>query len=168
MEDKKAKTCCFTGHRPVALPWKSKETGVEFVIFKHRLRLAIEKAIDEGYRYFITGMAQGVDIIAAEMVIDIKRDNPEIKLECAIPCKNQFNGWNKINCLRYDDIVKRADVVTYVTEEEYTEGCMKLRNEYMVNNSSLVIAGFNGKRGGTKQTIGLAYKSGLKVVIIEP
>ena len=38
----------------------------------------------------------------------------------------------------------------------------------MVENSSLLIALFDGKSGGTKSTIDYAKKKGLKIVIIAP
>lgn len=168
MEFDRATTCCFTGHRPSALPWKYNEKGVDFVMFRHRLRVAVEKAIERGYTRFITGMAQGVDLIAAEVVLDFKRENPSIILECAVPCKNQQADWNEENKIRYNEILRVADRVTFITDQDYTEGCMKKRNEYMIENSSLVIAGFNGKVGGTKQTISLARKKGVEVITIKP
>ena len=42
------------------------------------------------------------------------------------------------------------------------------RNEYMLNNSSLVIALYNGLGGGTKSTIDKAKKKGIDVVVIKP
>ena len=45
---------------------------------------------------------------------------------------------------------------------------MQERNEYMLKNSSLVIALFNGCAGGTKSTILKAKKMGLKIDVIQP
>ena len=45
---------------------------------------------------------------------------------------------------------------------------MQERNEYMLKNSSKVIALFNGIAGGTKSTIDKAKSMGLKVEIIKP
>lgn len=42
------------------------------------------------------------------------------------------------------------------------------RNKFMVDNSSLIIALFNGLSGGTKTTIDYALKQGLELVIIKP
>jgi len=42
------------------------------------------------------------------------------------------------------------------------------RNDYMLNNSSLVIALYNGKGGGTGYTVRNAQKKGLETIIIEP
>ena len=45
---------------------------------------------------------------------------------------------------------------------------MQERNKYMIDNSSLVIALYNGKVGGTKQTIEHAKQQGPEVIVIEP
>ncbi|MBQ9118266.1 MAG: hypothetical protein IJY11_03585 [Clostridia bacterium] len=42
------------------------------------------------------------------------------------------------------------------------------RNDYMLNNSSLVIALYNGKGGGTGYTVKNAKQKGLETIIIEP
>lgn len=49
------------------------------------LAAAIDQAIAEGYTTFISGMAKGVDIWAAEIVLDRRAQNPDIKLVCAVP-----------------------------------------------------------------------------------
>lgn len=51
---------------------------------------------------------------------------------------------------------------------KYVDGCMKERNQYMINNSSLVIALFNGQWGKTKQTIEYAKSQGVEVITINP
>ena len=54
--------CCFTGHRPEKLSLSETEV-------KPLLEKAIDTAIQNGYTTFITGMAPGVDIWAAEIVL---------------------------------------------------------------------------------------------------
>lgn len=60
-------TYCFTGHRPQSLPWKFRESGIRFWLFKKKLKKIVEKSINDGYTHFISGMALGVDMIAAEI-----------------------------------------------------------------------------------------------------
>ena len=45
---------------------------------------------------------------------------------------------------------------------------MQQRNKYMIDNSSVLIALFNGKAGGTKQTVDYAKQQGLEILTIEP
>ena len=69
----KDKTCCFTGHRPEKL--KRNETQV-----KEALEMAIEAAVSRGFTHFISGMARGVDLWAAQLVLELKKQNPDVKL----------------------------------------------------------------------------------------
>ena len=67
-------TCCFTGHRPEKL-----RISEQAVI--SQLEAAIQDAIREGYTTFISGMAKGVDIWGAELVLQY----PQVRLVCAVP-----------------------------------------------------------------------------------
>lgn len=167
MDNRKFYTLCFTGHRSQKLPWRFDEEDKRCVNMKNTTKEKIEQSIREGYIYFISGMALGFDMICAEIVLEFKKNYPNIKLVCAIPCKYQDKLWSEEYKKRYKRILKQADIVRYISEE-YTKTCMIERNEYMLNNSSLVIALYNGLAGGTKSTILKAEKMGLKIDIIEP
>ena len=159
--------CCFTGHRPNKLPWRYSEKGIRFFFFRRKLREPILNAINDGYDYFISGMALGIDMLCAEIVLELKKKRPNIKLECAIPCLNQTAKWNVQSKVRYNNILKQADKITYVSDCNYYNCCMAKRNKYMIDNSSMLIAVYNGREGGTKQTIEMAKKANLKLVLLK-
>lgn len=161
--------CCFTGHRPTQLPWQYNESGIRYWAFKRRFRKAIISSIEEGYKHFISGMALGVDMIAAEIVLELKATYPDIILECALPCINQTAKWNDESIMRYQNILSLADKVTTVSDTLYFNGCMAKRNKYMIDHSNRVIAVYNGKKsGGTYQTINMAKIANKEVVIVKP
>ena len=54
--------CCFTGHRP-------EKIGIPEGTVIALLDKAISEAIQSGYSTFISGMARGVEIWAAEIVL---------------------------------------------------------------------------------------------------
>ena len=123
-------------------------------------------AIDTGVTHFISGMAEGVNLLAAELVLDLKWDYPFISLECAIPFIGQQQRYYQNNYERYQRIIKRADKVT-ILSNQYFKGCLFERNKYMIDNSSILIAVFNGvKTGGTFQTIALAKKKNLEIWLV--
>lgn len=157
----------FTGHRPQKLPWGFNENDERFIDMKNRTRIEIENAIQKGYHTFLCGMALGFDMMCAELVLELKKKYPHIKLIGAIPCKNQSDRWNSIQKARYQKLLKQLDKIRCIYDT-YIDGCMQERNQYMINNSSLVIALFNGKNGGTKTTIDYAKSLGKEVVIITP
>lgn len=162
------KKCCFTGHRPKALPFGYNENEAGCIKLKELLYENIEKLITKnGVTHFISGMAIGVDIYAAEAVLKLKEKYPKITLECAIPCKTQTNKWGKNWRERYSNILSRSDKETLL-QMHYTTDCMMKRNEYMVNRSDVVIAVWNGTKSGTGKTVNYAIDNGKKVIIIDP
>ena len=88
-------TCCFTGHRPIKLPWGLNESDPRCVKLKNDLRSALLQAYVQGYRHFICGMALGCDTYFAETVLDLKSEFSDITLEAAVPCDNQAEKWNR-------------------------------------------------------------------------
>ncbi len=160
-------TVCFTGHRSQKLPWRFNEEDVRYKLTRIEVKKEIEKAILKGKSQFISGMALGFDMMCAEIVLELKKKYPNICLICAVPCKNQDAKWNKHQQERYKRILNQADKIRCIYDH-YTQNCMQERNRYMVNASSLVIALFNGKNGGTQKTIEYAEKQGKEIVIIRP
>lgn len=161
-------TLCFTGHRSQKLPWGFNENDERCLIMKDKLKKQIELAIKRGYDTFITGMALGFDMICAESVLELKNKFPNIRLIGALPCKNQDCKWPPKQQERYRNLLKQLDAIRCVNDEYTGPECMLERNRYMINNSSIVIALFNGKPGGTKKTIEYAKEQGKEIIIIEP
>ena len=149
------KTCCFTGHRKLGMTERELEDMLDALI---------EKALVKGYNRFISGAAVGFDTLAAERVIFFKAAGWDIRLELAIPCKDHDKFWSDKQKRRFKHICEFADFIGNVTPTlPYNEHSMMLRNKYMVNESSLVIAYFNGKKSGTKNTLDYAENKGLEI-----
>ncbi len=165
----KQNTCCFTGHRPNKLPFGCDEACMDCVRLRIRLAVEIEEMRQKGVTTFLTGMAQGVDIWGAEIVLDLKRayaDKP-IYLVAVIPYKGQADRWTRTYRDRYDHILAAADDMVML-RPHYATGCLYERSRYMVDNAGHMIAVFDGKPGETKYTVDCARKKGLDVVIINP
>ena len=79
--------CCFTGHRPEKLIRSEAE-------IKKDLEAAILQAINDGFVTFITGMARGVDIWAAEIVLQLRKQNPNLHLIAASPYEGFESRWS--------------------------------------------------------------------------
>lgn len=160
------KVCCFTGHRPQSLPFGFNESDERCVLLKRTICEKIISLITQyGVRHFISGMAIGVDMYAAEIVLSLRSEYPDITLECAIPCETQSAKWSASLRERYNSIVSRCDKKT-VLQNHYTYDCMYKRNKYMVDNSDFVIAVWNGKVSGTGKTVRYAESQGKKVILI--
>ena len=159
-------TCCFTGHRPVKLPWGTRENDPRCIELKERIAATLNGIYESGYRHYICGMAIGCDTYFAEAVLALKELYSDVTLEAAIPCDNQSEKWTHQQQNQYEELVRQCDVVTYVSHM-YTAGCMMKRNQYMIDASSLLLACFNGKSSGTMNTILYAERNGVRSIILE-
>lgn len=158
-KEERLHTACFTGHRPEKL------TQPETEIVKG-LMGEIHRAIEDGLYVFISGMARGVDIRAAEIVLGLRAEGKHVQLLCASPYEGVERGWNPHWQERYKAVLRAADAVRFICPH-YSKSCFQMRNEWMVNHASRVIAVFNGQKSGTKNTIDYAKKMGVAVAYIE-
>ena len=151
----KEKTCCFTGHRNIPL--------LKRKAIAQRLNDELMALINNGYQYFGTGGALGFDTLAAQTVLEFRKQYPDIKLILVLPCETQTRGWKSKDIQIYEEIKGQADKVVY-TSKEYTRGCMHKRNRHLVDNSSFCICYLTESTGGTAYTVDYANKKGLPVV----
>ena len=154
-QEKRLHRCCFTGHRPEKLLHDE-------AFYLEALHRAIHDAIEAGYSTFITGMARGVDIWAAELVLSFRRTNPDIHLICALPHPGFEQRWAMTWQRRYRAILEAADL-TRIICPSFSMGSYQVRNEWMVDHSSLVIAVYNGEAGGTRNTLEYAKQQGVNI-----
>ena len=151
--------CCFTGHRPEKL------SRTERAI-KSDLKKEIKQAIKDGYTVYLTGMARGTDLWAAEIVLALRKRNKDLKLICAVPYEGFELRWSEHWQNLYRQILAEADLVK-VIGNGYHPGIFQIRNEWMVDRSTRVIAVYNGQAGGTKNTICYADRHSIPVRSID-
>lgn len=152
-------TCFFTGHRFIK--------KIEIDAIRERIMHEAEILInDKGVTDFITGGAQGFDTIAARAIIKLKEKYDYIKLHLYLPCYDHMKGWSLNAQYTARIIMSYADSKTYVTEDNYFEGCMQLRNKKMADDAEYCIAYLINPRSGTAQTLKYAENMGDTVINI--
>ena len=151
----KRKTVCFTGHRKIP--------PEQVTTLSRRIKQVLIELIEAGNLYFGAGGALGFDTIAAQTVLDLRTEYPQIKLILVLPCLSQTRGWSERDIKIYDDIKSKADKVVY-TSQEYTRGCMHKRNRHLVDNSSTCVCYLTERTGGTAYTVDYAHKNNLTVI----
>ncbi|PKM41276.1 MAG: DUF1273 domain-containing protein [Firmicutes bacterium HGW-Firmicutes-9] len=154
--------CCFTGHRPDALPAHGDESSEEMQHLLYCLSRAVDAAIEDGVTEFFVGGAQGFDTIAAECVLQKRTQHPSLSLHLALPGQNQTTGWSARDKARYQVILDEATEVWYAAELCSPES-MRRRNRYLVDNTGRCIAYLRRMRGGTLYTVNYALDSGIPV-----
>jgi uncharacterized phage-like protein YoqJ len=160
--------CSFTGHRAEKLPWKD-ETSKQAEDFKMQLCIEIVHKIKAGCDTFYTGMCNGVDIIAGEMVLELKETFLNIKLIAVIPYEDFACSWSEEWRERYFDLLANVDDEVLLNHK-YKSKCFKQRNGYLVKHAGHIIAVHNDgdNKSGTHQTINMAKRRDRSIVIIEP
>lgn len=165
--DERLLTCSFTGYRPSKLPFRITHNSEEYRKLRETLEKEIRLMINNGVKFFLTGMAQGIDMICGEIILELKKEF-DIYLFCIIPCKNHHIGLNNKSLEVYNKLISAATGIIYTSEEEYSKGCMTKRNRYLVDNAEYILAVFDGQKGGTMSTINYAKKKKKTITIINP
>ena len=157
--ENEVKKCCFTGYRPSKMPFLLDSKNKEYNNFENALFKELTNIINLGCTTFYTGMAMGFDIIAAEAVLLLKKinSNQKISLVCVLPFDNQEESFYKEWKIRYYNVLNECDEKV-VLSQNYYKGCYQKRNIYMVDNSDCVLTWYDGKAGGTRNTLDYAAK----------
>ena len=153
--DMRKHTCCFSGHRRIP--------NEDLLIIKQKLMGAITSAIKDGYIFFGAGGALGFDTLAAQTVLELKKQYAHIRLILVLPCLSQARYWREQDISEYELIKRSADKVVY-TSQEYSYDCMHKRNRHLVENSSLCICYLKEESGGTAYTVKYAESRGLRII----
>lgn len=162
-------SAAFTGYRPQKLPFGNDLTHPDAIKLRAALHKEYEKLVLRGFRFFYTGGALGSDLMAAEVILELKHQygHRELCHKLCLPCLNHCAKWRREDIVRLEKIKRDSDVI-YVSERPYFSGCMQLRNQYMVDASAVLIAVYDGRSGGTKNTVDYAQGKGRKIVEIRP
>ena len=78
------KTCCVTGHRDI--PQK------EMNHVRAALRREIDCAVADGYTCFMSGFAEGADQYFVEIVMELQKENPALKLIAVLPYRKRLDS----------------------------------------------------------------------------
>jgi len=146
--------CCVTGHRAFDI---SKIDNV-----KRELRREILAAIADGYTWFLSGMAEGTDLYFAEIVSELKSDNPTLNLEAVLAHPRRLDSKNK----DFQRLLKTCNNVV-IRSLKFSPNCYPKRSRYMVMQSSRVIAVYDGRaKGGTVTAMRYASALGCELRVI--
>lgn len=169
---------CFTGHRTSRIgSYRDDERFRELTMKTAMLMLAraVDLALQQGYRTFISGLAEGTDLWCSDYVLKKKMRDPEIKLIGVMPYLRHGERLNS----KWRELLARTElgadmlistnpdprIVFSSSGSSVQRGLYRERNYFMVDNSSAVIAFINEdlSHSGTHQTVAYAERLGRKI-----
>ena len=150
-----SRTAAFTGHRTYC--------GQADAL----LGRLLEQLYGRGFRTFLSGMAVGFDLAAAEAVAALRVRHPDVRLVAVVPFRGQERRFRSADRTRWERIVAEADAVEFLAEG-YHPGCYAVRNRHLVARASLVVAWYDGSPGGTQYTVREALRGGRELINLHP
>lgn len=144
---------CGTGHRP------NKLGGYGPDVFARLVDLATKAIKKYQPSSVISGVALGWDMALASAAIDLG-----VPFTAAVPFEGQETRWPETNRSIYRQSLSKATKVVYVCDPGYAAWKMQRRNEWMVDNASLVLALWDGSPGGTGNCAEYAHRIAKPVV----
>lgn len=157
--DKRAQTCCFSGHRTIP----SDQLSIVAAKTEQVIRNLITK---RKILFFGVGGAVGYDLLAAQIVLNLRRTEfPWIKVILIYPFDGYQDLWTQSQREQYAQIWNQFDKRVCISKKGSKETFLA-RNRHMVDHSSVLICYYNEKqfRSGTGQCVRYAKKQGLEVI----
>lgn len=152
---------CGTGHRPDKI-WSDDPYSYINHIKLSAFAMHIISRWERQPTAIISGMALGWDLGLAEAAIGLG-----IPLIAAVPFVGQERRWPRESRELYHNLLNEATGAHIVTDGPYAVWKMFKRNQYMVDNSDMVFAFWNGdETGGTANTVKYAKKRDKPIYIV--
>ncbi|MCD9025010.1 DUF1273 domain-containing protein [Cohnella silvisoli] len=113
------KNLLVTGYRAHELSiFDQKHKGIPYI--KKAIAAKLIPLIEEELEWVITPGQYGVDLWACEVVIELKKQYPDLKLSIIAAYANQEEKWKEDKKNYYHDILKGVDYYGSVSKEPYS------------------------------------------------
>ena len=168
----KERTCCFTGHRAKKLPCYGDRNDPRIKALCSKIYFEIKELYEKhGVRYFLTGMANGADLLCGEEVIRLKREFPDIALYCISPYVGHIREMTSPDDRYVYSMLRYASEKNLTLFAEYSKNVYRYRNSFLVEHSSYMLAIFDkhkdqSRYSGTAMTLSMARRAGLNIRMI--
>jgi len=123
-----------------------------------KLREQIKKALEKGYTNFISSFEKSIDLIFADIVIELMNEIPHITLEAAISNSSKLENSDFL----FNRLLNKCKTVGVTSLEQ--DNCTAKRNCLMIDFSQLIIIANKGNE--TIDLIRYAKSNNKEIVII--
>ncbi|PSL40409.1 putative phage-like protein YoqJ [Planomicrobium soli] len=129
-----------------------KNPGIRFI--KKALENRLRSLVDEGLEWVIVSGQLGVETWAAEVVIDMKKEFPELKYAVLTPFLEQEKNWNENKQEKYRTIIESADFHRSLTNKPYEAPWQFIeKNKFFLRNSDGILIVYDEETDGSPKFI---------------
>jgi len=161
-------SCAFTGNYLKRFRFGYNEHDEKCIRLKAAIKDQIAMLVDVGVYMFYSGMALGVDTWAAEIVLDMKKEHPHLRLTAVLHCETMADSWTVKQRERHFNILAMCDEVVTL-QSRYTRTCLYERERFLVDCAGTLLAVYDGsERGTTAYTVRYGKDKNSSIISIHP
>ena len=150
---KQVKTIYVTGYRAHELGiFNDKHPGI--AVIKKALYDQLYQLCDAGLEWVVISGQLGVESWAAETVLELKKEFPNVKYSVITPFLEQEKNWNEQKQTQYIQIINNADFVTSVTKRPYEAPWQFIeKDKFIINNTDGMLLIYDEDNEGSPKYI---------------
>lgn len=143
------KVLLLSGYKPYELGiFKKDHQAVRYI--KAAIRKELEPLVEDGLEWVIISGQLGVELWGAEVVFELKQQNPQLKLAVITPFLEQEENWNELNKEWYYSIINQADFFDSVTKKKYEKPWQfRLKNQFLLDKSDVLVLLYDSEKEGS-------------------
>lgn len=147
------KRLVITGYKPYELGiFHSNHPGIPYI--KKAIKRQLIPLLEEGLEWVLLSGQLGVETWAAEVVMDLQFEYPELKYAVITPFLDQEKNWKEEKQEKYEEILINADFHATITKRPY-EGPWQFieKNKFFIRNSDGLLIVYDDENAGSPQYI---------------
>ncbi|WP_188696573.1 DUF1273 domain-containing protein [Pullulanibacillus camelliae] len=139
----------ITGYKPHELGiFSQNHPGID--VIKYTLKIRLLDFIDEGTEWFLISGQPGVELWAAEVLLELKEVYPSIQLGVLTPFLEQESRWPDQVKEYYYQIINAADFVDSITKRPYDNPAqLRLKNDFIIHKSDGLLVLYDEETPGS-------------------
>lgn len=143
----------ITGYKAAELGiYSLKHPGIP--IIKKAVKKQIIALLDEGLEWVIVSGQWGVELWAAEAVLELQDTYDQLQLAVITPFLEQEENWSDEKKSFYASVLQRANYVNSVTKSKYDGPWQfKEKNKFLLRNSDGIILLYDEEKEGSPKFI---------------
>ena len=147
------KTIFITGYKPHELGiFNDNHPGIP--IIKRAIENQLRALLDDGLEWVVISGQQGVETWAAQVVLELKVEFPELKYSIITPFLEQEKNWNEHKQATYLHILQQADFVTSVTKRSYEAPWQFIeKDKFIIDNTDAALLVYDEENEGSPKYV---------------